>query len=104
MQTPTRIRLAPHHLDILEKGKADNYRRWEEHMHFMYVKWYPIVFPGAYCLSEGSVRRMAEFFRALSRSPNLEIDVVGENEVDSICNLCDNLTDGKCLYGSNGRL
>ena len=98
MEIPNRVILAQHHSDIFARGKEDNYQRWEEHMKFMYVKWYPIVFPGAYHLSEESVRRMAEFFRTLAISPDTEIDVVDDNIIDSVCGLCDNLIDGKCQY------
>lgn len=102
MNVPKRIGLRPHHVDILTRENGDNYQEWEDHMKYLYVEYYPRVFPGAYCLGEESVSRMAKFFRTLTKSPNIEIEVVDTSERDSVCSLCDNLIDGKCKYeGSN---
>lgn len=104
MDIPQRIGLQPHHIDILIRENRDKYKKLEDHMKFMYVGWYPIVFPGAYCLNEESVSRMADFFRKLSKSPNTEIEIVDTSEKDSVCGLCDNLINGKCKYGESDSL
>jgi len=104
MDIPQRIGLQLHHIDILIRENRDNYKKWEDHMKFMYVEWYPIVFPGAYCLNKESVSRMADFFRELSKSSNTEIEVVDRSEEDSVCGLCDNLINEECKYGEGNSL